>query len=319
MKQLTLQQAFNLTFHNKFSFNDFLNLDISKHITQQNFKEILFFKTSEELKKYHNFLIYLLIKCMKINKEVVFSYREGVSIYDALYPHKNNQYFFKTDIKSFFGSISEENIKKCFLSNLNEFSIDKTEIKQYINQILNLIVYNNQLPVGFSTSSQLSNAILYIFDNELEEYCIKNDITYTRYSDDLIFSSKNKNNLLNLTTIIQDLLNLHFNNKLFLNKSKTKYFENWEKVEILGLIITKNGYITIDKKLKKNIEVILHFYLTDKKKFDDILNKRFNSKLSKISGLLNHINNIDKGFIIKLRKRYGNFVVDKFIHMDKNG
>jgi RNA-directed DNA polymerase len=163
---------------------------------------------------------------MRVNKRVVFSYREGVGIYDALYPHKNNQYFFKTDIKSFFGSINKENIKECLLYNISEYPINQEDISQYLNQILNLITYKNQLPVGFSTSSQLSNAILYKFDNHLEEYCNKNYISYTRYSDDLIFSSKNKNNLLNLTTTIQNLLNLYFNNIFTLNISKTKFYKS---------------------------------------------------------------------------------------------
>ncbi len=318
LQKSTLKQIFISTFHNRYNFNDFLNINVSNNIKKIEFDGISFFKTKPELKDYQIFLNHTLISYMKVNENVVFSYRKGTSVYEALLPHKNNKYFLKTDIKSFFGSIDKNLIKQCLLSNIDEYPVAQDEIKTYLEQLLNLVIYENKLPVGFTTSSKLSNAVLYEFDNKLEEYCIDNNISYTRYSDDLIFSTNKKDVLDDVINKVENLLNKYYNNLFSINDKKTKFYKAWERIKILGLVITPNGNITIDKKYKKDIEVIFHYYLTNKVKFNDFFNRRFDSKMSKISGLLNHINAVDKNYILKLRKRYGNYIVDIFLHRDKS-
>ena len=318
LQKLTLKQIFTSIFHNRHNFDDFLNINVSNNIKKIEFDGISFFKTKPELKDYQIFLNHTLISYMKVNENVVFSYRKGTSVYEALSPHRNNKHFLKTDIKSFFGSINKSLVKQCLLSNIDEYPVTQDEIKTYLEQLTNLIIYENKLPVGFTTSSKLSNAVLYEFDNKLEEYCIDNDILYTRYSDDLIFSTNKKDKLNYVISEVQKILNRHYNNLFSLNDKKTKFYKAWERIKILGLVVTPNGNITIDKKYKKDIEVIFHYYLTNRVKFNSFFNRRFDSKMSKISGLLNHINSVDKNYILKLRKRYGNYIVDIFLHRDKN-
>jgi RNA-directed DNA polymerase len=318
LQKSTLKQIFTSTFHNRYNLDEFLNINVSKNIKKIEFDGISFFKTKPELKDYQIFLNHTLISYMKVNENVVFSYRKGTSVYEALFPHRNNRYFLKTDIKSFFGSIDKSLVEQCLLSNINEYPISKDEIETYSKQLLNLITYENKLPVGFTTSSKLSNAVLYEFDNKLEEYCIHNDISYTRYSDDLIFSTNSIDVLDNVINKVESLFNKYYNHLFSLNNKKTKFYKAWERIKILGLVITPNGNITIDKKYKKDVEVIFHYYLTDRVKFNSFFHSRFDSKMSKISGLLNHINGVDKNYILKLRKRYGNYIVDIFLHRDKN-
>ena len=59
---------------------------------------------------------------------------------------------------------------------------------------------------------------------------------------------------------------------------------------------------------------MLHFYINDKEKFSDYLINKYKGSLLTISGQINNINTIDKTYINKLRKKYGNFVIDTFIH-----
>jgi RNA-directed DNA polymerase len=92
----------------------------------------------------------------------------------------------------------------------------------------------------------------------------------------------------------------------------------------LGLCITPNGHITVDKKMKKNLETLFHFYLTDKFKYQDFLNKNYkprnnkSTEYDKVSGVLTYIKPIDKEFISKLKRKYGNYLINSFMDRSIN-
>ena len=88
MTKISLENAFNSFFHNKYTFNDFINLDMSTQYTNI-FHSKNTFSPSFELKKYQKFLNLFIFDFLILNKNVVFSYRKGVSHYDAVFPHRN--------------------------------------------------------------------------------------------------------------------------------------------------------------------------------------------------------------------------------------
>ena len=315
MTKISLQKAFNSYFHNKYSFSHFCSLDI-----QTQYEDIFYskntFSPSKELKRYQQFLNFFIFDFMEVNEKVVFSYRKGVSIYDAIYPHKDSKYILSTDIKSFFIHINKEDIKNLILQNKQNYLIEEKDIEKYIDTLVNLVSYNDILPIGAPTSPKISNAYLFKFDNSLQNFCQEKEIIYTRYSDDFIFSSNTNKKFDLLLVTIEKLLISSGLEKLQLNKTKTKLQRRGSKIILLGLIITQNGTITVDKKIKKNIEVLLHFYLSNKNKFKDFFEKNYNSNLEKVSGRLSHIKSVDKQYITKLKKKYGSYIVNSFIHRD---
>jgi len=326
VKKISLEKAFNSYFHDKYSFDDFCSLD-----TAAEYKDFFYskntFSPSQKLKKYQKFLSFFIFDLMKVNKDVVFSYRKGVSSYDAVYPHKESKYILSTDIKSFFLHISAENIKQLILKNKKNFLILEEEIEKYIDLIVYLVSYKNILPIGAPTSPKISNAYLFEFDSKLQMYCEQQGIIYTRYSDDFIFSSNEKKVFNRLIEAIQEIFVDLGLDKFELNAQKTKLQQKGSKIVLLGFIITPSGYITVDKKIKKDIETLFYFYLTDKNKYQDFLirtypikkNRRRKNKITEIdvvSGVLSQINSVDKQFIVKLKKKYGSYLVNSFIHRD---
>ncbi len=315
MTKISLEKAFNSYFHDKYSFNHFCNLDIK---TQ--YEDIFYskntFSPSKELKRYQQFLNFFIFDFMKVNKDVVFSYRKGVSTYDAIYPHKDSKYILSTDIKSFFLHIDKEDIKNLILQNKKNYLIQEEDIEHYIDTLVNLVSYNDILPIGAPTSPKISNAYLFQFDNKLQKYCKVEDIIYTRYSDDFIFSSNTNEKFDLLLSTMKELLISFGLESLQLNERKTKLQRKGSRIMLLGLVITPNGTITVDKKIKKEIEVLLHFYLSNKDKFKDFFEKNYDSNLEKVSGRLSHIKSIDKQFITKLKKKYGSYIVNSFVHRD---
>ncbi|WP_285328848.1 hypothetical protein [Vibrio parahaemolyticus] len=71
-----------------------------------------------------------------------------------------------------------------------------------------------------------------------------------------------------------------------------------------------NGDITIDRKQKKEIEILLHFYREDYSRFRDIIGDDLDKGMARISGILNYIKNIDESYYHKLMSKYGVTTVD---------
>ncbi|MDP2179445.1 reverse transcriptase domain-containing protein [Methylicorpusculum sp.] len=312
LTSLALQEAFDSTFHHKLNFNDFLTLDIQKECKSFHINQKLIFNPSVTLKKYLRFLNNFVFDYAKINTEVVHSYRKGKNAYTAVEKHATSKYFFQTDINNFFNSIAIQDIEAVFDNNLVDIPI--LDIEQYRNNVLNLVTVDGVLPVGFSTSPSISNTCLYAFDNALECYCQSNDIVYTRYSDDIILSSKIKEALNDAKEIISEQLNVFHNGRIQLNPHKTKHTHKGKKIKLLGMVILPTGKVSVDMKVKKQLEILLHFYINDKDKFSDYLKNHYHGDLSTISGQLNYINSIDNNYLNKLRKKYGNFIIDAFFH-----
>ncbi len=308
--RITLQEAFNSTFHNELKFSRFINDSIEhEEIISKN--KLNLFNPSKQLRKYHNFLNNFIFNFAKVDKDVVFSYMEGRTAFDAVQIHSKNKFFFKTDIVSFFDSISKSDVEAILDNNLSNSPI--SDIQNHKESILNLVTVNRVLPIGFSTSPNISNTFLFNFDAKFKEYCLNNNLQYSRFADDIIVSSMeefcNKKIELQISNIFIEL----FSGSIKINKVKTKYLRQGEKIKLLGMVVLNSGGITVDSQMKSELEVLLYYYVTDKDRFDDCL-KKYEYKIATISGKLNYINTVDKAYLDKLRRKYGNYVVDGFIH-----
>jgi len=99
--------------------------------------------------------------------------------------HKNSRYIFNLDLKDFFPSISSGRIRRLFeLSSSFEFS------PVVSSALCNLVCHNGSLPQGAPTSPILANMICFRLDKSLSSFAKKNNLLYSRYFDDLTFSSK---------------------------------------------------------------------------------------------------------------------------------
>ncbi|MHC0462909.1 reverse transcriptase domain-containing protein [Kosakonia cowanii] len=330
MKPLTLEKAFNIAFYEKDSFQNFLSFNPSQEIKFSHFDGREVIEPNTKLKEYHKFINEFILSYLKVNENVVFSYRKGSSTYDAIKIHADSKVFFNTDIKDFFASISGEFIKKIIVNNIDNIPI--TDLRDYIEVLSNYLIIEDSLPVGFATSPSLSNACLYEFDNTLEQLCISLGFKYSRYADDIIVSSPSDEAFNDVPVIIRNMLR-DFNGGVFkINEQKTKLVRKGNKIKLLGMVILPSGKISVDIRVKKRVEHLIHFYVTDKSKFikavksdpkikkTDVLSDREIEEkgVGVISGLLNHINTIDKSYLNKLRKKYGNTVVDMVFYKSAN-
>jgi hypothetical protein len=108
----------------------------------------------------------------------------GRNTKDNAKQHLNRKKIINIDLNNFFPSITKSMIKKSFL----ELGC-QSEIAEILSAISTI---NGQLAAGYASSPILSNFIFKEIDNSLAEISNKHKTIYSRYSDDLYFSSNSE-------------------------------------------------------------------------------------------------------------------------------
>ena len=320
----SLQEIFVSTFHDKIMFKDFMQIDVNDEFQKIKLKKRTVYAPTLKLKLLHRFINSTVLEFADYSTNVVFSYRKGVSVRNAIEKHSHNKFFFQTDLSNFYGNIHQCEVQIALTNQLINTPV--LDIKNYIERIIELVVVDDHIPAGFSTSPLLSNISLFRFDNELFKYCKEHGLTYTRYSDDLIISSQTNEFARDIELVVNNLLTQYVNTGISLNKSKTKIHKKGHNFKLLGFSILPNGVVTIPSADKKQVESLLYFYLTDNNKFENYFKKSQNPKylessdkplrehaLGTLSGKLIAFNSMDQQYVSKLRRKYGNTVIDMFI------
>lgn len=151
--------------------------------------------------------------------------------------HKGRKYKFKTDMKKYFPSIGYERVYKMFLD--HGFSSKCCTI------LTHLTTHRHVLPQGTPTSTHIANLIFLPNDKILIAYCKKNNLKYTRFVDDLVFSSP-----FDFRNRCLDLINVILKDGFKISIKKTLYRAG--NLEITG-VDTKNNVLDVPDFFKELI------------------------------------------------------------------
>ncbi|WP_341832822.1 reverse transcriptase family protein [Sphingobacterium thalpophilum] len=125
-------------------------------------------------------------------------------------PHQGKKYILTTDLQDFYPSITAKKVYETFL----ELGFNA----QCAFYITRLTTWKGELPQGTPTSTHISNIVFLRTDYKLIELCNAHNITYTRYIDDLTFSSQS-----DFQNIIEEILGIVLESGLKISRRKTFY------------------------------------------------------------------------------------------------
>jgi len=184
----------------------------------------------------------------KINKVTK---TKSCNIVENAKPHVGKKYLLNIDLKDFFPSISAKRIKDMFTSPI--FSFDEN----LAIALTLLTTYKGKLPTGAPTSPAISNFICMQLDNDLNNFATTHNLNYTRYADDLSFSSD--------TPISYESKHVIFNlikkNNFLINYKKVHFKTSNRRQTVTGL--TVNEKVNVDRKLLKKTRAMLHDLITN--------------------------------------------------------
>ena len=148
-----------------------------------------------ELKRLQKHLAHLIEDCViesdanrKIINTISHGFRRKHSIMTNASRHRKRRYVFNIDLHDFFGAINFGRVWRYFEKN-RDFSIN-SDVAKTIAQIA---CHNRSLPQGSPCSPVISNLIAHILDIRMMQIASKAKCHYSRYADDLTFSTNEKN------------------------------------------------------------------------------------------------------------------------------
>jgi len=268
IKKLYVMSNNNEKFYHKFA------------IKKRNGKDRIILSPYSDLKRIQKNILKEILYDKRIS-DYAKAYKKGSGLVDNATIHKGYKYILKLDIKDFFNSVGYVDIYNIFL----EYGFSS----RVCGLLSHLVTYDDYLPQGAPTSPYLSNLLLRDFDYIIGEWCNKNNINYTRYSDDLTFS---------MNEYHKDLIKLVRKNlykyALELNNDKVCLIKNSNQQKITGIVV--NNKIQVDIKYRKKIRQ--EVYYINKYGLSNHL-KRINNHdekkyLESLLGRINFVLSVDK-------------------------
>lgn len=233
----------------------------------------------------------------------VFSYRKGIGIIDIANLHRKFNYLLKLDFKDFFPSITGIDIEWFILQNKNHLDVNLT--RNDVKLIRSIACRKDRLTIGAPSSPIISNVLLYPFDTYWNNYSKSQNIVYSRYADDIYFSTNTPKILYSLPKKMEGQLRQMKHPKLTINDKKTVFTSRKHTKLVTGLTITPDKKISLGRAKKRFIKSLVHKYSTGD------LSEKENSYLR---GFLSYAKSVDPDFIRSLNKKYGKDKIKGIFH-----
>ena len=311
-----LADLFRAVYHDKRSFNDLAEMDVLLNCKREQYTKAgqvrAILAPNDILAGCLEFVRLFVVDYLPINEDVVYSYRKGVSAFDAVARHRDGKHFFVCDISHFFPSLKRERVRLTLAQGHDRTPISDFDL--WFDRFVSLVCPESGLPVGFSTSPGISNSALKLFDDALKLTCDDRGLTITRYSDDIIVSGGSKEALKGVEKLVEGTLQDIFPGEFVLNRAKSKHMHRGTKVKLLGMVLLPDGSVSVDAAVKDEIEVLLHFHARDRSRFLERVGSDLQKGERRLSGMLNYVNTVDKAYLDKLRRKFGAAAVDYFLH-----
>jgi RNA-directed DNA polymerase len=171
-------------------------------------------------------------------------FRKGYSIVTNAKRHRRRRYVLNIDLKDFFPSLNFGRVRGFFISN-NNFRLNE----KAATVIAQIACHDNALPQGSPCSPVISNLLAHLLDVRLAQISKRHHLTYSRYADDITFSTNKKtfpasiakqtstdNPKWNLGKELLDVINRA---GFFVNDSKTRMQYRTSRQVVTGLLVNK--------------------------------------------------------------------------------
>lgn len=224
--------------------------------------------------------------------------------------HKGNSYISKFDFENFFPSIKESDLIQHFRKHLcAQFSESDIQMIARICCIASTRSEVRSLSIGAPSSPLLSNSVMFDFDAMISSWCKSNGFSYTRYADDLTFSTNVKGRSPEIEAMLSKTISSLTYPKIRLNKKKSIHLSKKYQRRVTGLVINNEGQLSIGRSRKRAISALIHRYSLNKLTMEETLH---------LQGLLGFSKDIEPSFILSMKRKYGAEIVDTIFKIRKN-
>lgn len=179
--------------------------------------------------------------------------------------HRNRTHVFNVDLTDFFGSINFGRVRGFFMKD-ESFSLH-TDVATVLAQIA---CYENALPQGSPCSPVISNLIGHVLDIHLVRLASHNGCTYSRYADDLTFSTNKPEFPASIAKYKEgdehkwspgnELARLVKKSGFEMNPLKTRMQYRDSRQEVTGLVVNKK--VNVRSEYRHTVRAMVHHLFT---------------------------------------------------------
>ena len=220
------------------------------------------------------------------------AYKPGASTAQNALPHVNSKFLLRMDLRDFFPSLRTGDFDQYVLSYPERFSSyaqgDLLLFKRFVFR-------GETLTIGAPTSPALSNVLCFDLDVQLAALAQSRNVTYTRYADDLFFSTKVPNTLISLENDVTQIVEeATLPAGLHINASKTRHSSTKGRRRVTGVILGSDGQIHTGRNYKRQIcgEIYKFLTLSPEQKVQ-------------LAGKIAYVRSVEPAFLNKLVLKYG--------------
>jgi hypothetical protein len=213
---------------------------------------------------------------------------KGKSIHSNAEPHSRSRFVLNIDLENFFPTIHFGRIRGMLMG--KPYYVGKAAA----TIIADLCCRSGMLPQGAPTSPVLSNMICAQLDSQLKALAKQYYCTYTRYADDLTFSTKARSfpkAIAEIPTDIggqlevgEDLALIIQRNGFKINQKKVRLATRHQRQEVTGL--TTNRFPNVQRRFIRQIRAMLHAW---ERHGYDLAQHEFSLKYDKRANRLNGV------------------------------
>lgn len=239
-------------------------------------------------------------------KEIVsisHGFMRGKSIISNATPHRKKRFVLNIDIENFFESFHYGRIYGFFTKN-KHFKLNEIVARA----ISNIVCYQGKLPQGAPTSPVISNLISGPLDIRLTSLAKKYKLYYTRYADDLSFSSSITEFPSNIAKVVDNEVIVGSSLKKIvekqgfkINNKKTRLQYKNSRQEVTGLVV--NEKINIRKEYRDKARILWHKIKTGKEIYKIEAATEDVKDINYLIGVLGHIYNVRRSNNLRQNKK----------------
>ncbi|MER9342820.1 reverse transcriptase family protein [Mesorhizobium sp. M0601] len=259
-----------------------------------------------------------------------FSFLRKISIRDCAAQHRGAKWVIKVDISAFFGSVSERHAFDVFVK-LGYRSLIAFEMARIVTDAprsskrylaapwkrdlgtYTIAQYTDSrvgfLPQGAPSSPLLSNLFMMDVDPKLEALAVQHGLRYSRYSDDMTFSTRGEYSRERAKKLVHAVAAVIRAKGLRVNTAKTRIIPPGGRRMVLGLLVD-GSEPRLSRKFRDTLRMhIYHMknhgvqYHAERRGFDSV-----SGLYRHVKGLLDYAKSIDLSYWGKMSSAFAEIV-----------